>query len=99
MAGAWTISILTTMWAALATVAGIWPGFLTDHPNQGLEDAYSFTSRAQFEAIAFGSIAVILAIGVLFYILGTPTRRQLVDVPIQHEPEVGPGAAEATATA
>ena len=40
---------------------------------------------------------MILAIGVLFYALGTPTRRQLVDVPIQ--PEVDPGTAEATATA
>ena len=60
-------------------------------------DAYSFSSRTEFEAIAFGSIAVILAIGVLFYALGTPTRRQLVDVPIQHE--VDPGTAEATATA
>ena len=52
-------------------------------------DAYNFDSRVQFETIAFGSIAVILAIGVLFYILGTPTRRQLVDVPIQ--PGVEPG--------
>ena len=42
--------------------------------------------------------AVILAIGVLFYILGTPTRRQLVDVPIEHAPPVG-GAEEAPATA
>ena len=63
------------MWAALATVAGVWPGFLTDSPSQGLMDAYSFSSRTEFEAIAFGSIAVILAIGVLFYVLGTPTRR------------------------
>jgi hypothetical protein len=97
MAGVWIIGCLTTVWAALATVAGVWPGFLTDSPSQGLMDAYSFDSRAQFETIAFGSIAVILAIGVLFYVLGTPTRRQIVDVPIQ--PEVDPGAAEATATA
>ena len=97
MAGVWIIGCLTTLWAALATVAGVWPGFLTDSPSQGLMDAYSFSSRTQFEAIAFGSIAVILAIGVLFYILGTPTRRQLVDVPIQHD--VDPGTAEAPATA
>src|SRR3954467_9779231 len=38
MAGAWLVSILTTGWAALATVALLYPGFGTAHPDESLPE-------------------------------------------------------------
>jgi hypothetical protein len=40
-------------------------------------------SRWGYEATVFIPILLTLAIGVLFYILGAPTRREQVDVPLE----------------
>ena len=83
---AWVVSGLTTFWALLATVALIWPGFGVNwfgqhaNPNDAL-DALSFShERLQYELSQIVPLIVLIAVGVIFYLLGATTRDQTVDV-------------------
>ena len=81
--GVWVAGCLTTFFAVLATVAGLFPGLGV---NSHLLDPGSVPegfSRWGYETTVFIPIVITLAIGVLFYILGAPTRRQQVDVPFE----------------
>jgi amino acid transporter len=91
MAGAWIISVVTTAWAGLATVVLLWPGFLTSHPDSSLPDGFA-NQRTAFELSQFIPLAVLIGIGLAFYAMGAPTRRQVVDVPLV---EAAPGQAPA----
>src|SRR5262249_37893651 len=73
LAGAWIISILTTGWAALATIVLLYPGFGTSHPDQSLPDGFS-GQRGAFELSQFIPLGALIALGLLFYALGAPTR-------------------------
>ena len=75
MAGAWIVGVLTTGWAALATVALLYPGFGTATRTRRCPRA-SRTQRGAFEVSQFVPLAVLIALGLLFYVLGAPTRRQ-----------------------
>ena len=79
--GALIISILCFGWSALATVALLWPGLGQSNPDSHLPTGFQ-GQRLQFELSQFVPIAIFLGLGVLFYYLGTPTRRALVEVPI-----------------
>ena len=79
MAGAWIVSILTTGWAALATVALLYPGFGTAHPDDSLPEGFEH-ARGAFERSQFVPLAVLLGIGVLFYWSGRKTRAEQVDL-------------------
>jgi amino acid transporter len=81
MAGAWIISLLTTAWAALATVVLLYPGFGTAHPDAALPAGFA-GQRTQFELSQFIPLATLIGLGLLFYGLGTATRRESVDVPL-----------------
>jgi hypothetical protein len=87
------ISVLTWLWAALATVSLLWPGFATSW-NVGDWDASlpeGFEGqRFQYEVAQLVPLAVFVGIGVLFYALGAPTRRQEVQVSLADE-SVAPG--------
>ena len=95
-AGAWIASVLTTAWALLATVVLIWPGFGVDwfgqkgNPNDSLVALGFSHARLQYELSQLIPLAVIIAAGVLFYVLGRPTRKDSVEVPL--EPAGGPPA-------
>jgi amino acid transporter len=87
MAVVWILSVLTTFWALLATVALIWPGFGVNwfgqhaNPNDAL-DALSFShERLQYELSQIVPLIVLIAVGVVFYLLGRTTREQTVDMP------------------
>jgi glutamate:GABA antiporter len=80
--GALLISALTFGWAALATAALLWPGLGQAHPNDSLPSGFA-GQRLQFELSQFIPLAAFLALGVIFYLLGAPTRRQQVDVPLE----------------
>ena len=82
MAGAWALSILTTGWTLLATVVLLWPGVGTSDPNSALDSLGFSHQRWQYEAAELIPLAVILAIGVIFYALGAPTRRKTAVVPL-----------------
>jgi glutamate:GABA antiporter len=79
--GALIISILCFGWSALATVALLWPGLGQSNPDSHLPTGFG-GERLQFELSQFIPLAIFIGLGVLFYYLGTPTRRALVDIPI-----------------
>jgi amino acid transporter len=78
-AGPWVVSALTTFWAGVATVWLLWPGLgtnwfgATGDPDASLPAG---VGRAAFELTQIVPIVAVLAIGVLFYALGAPTRRR-----------------------
>jgi amino acid transporter len=84
MAGAWICTILPTLWALVATVFLLWPGLGVNwfgaggNPNSSLA-ALSFSGqRLQYELTQFVPLAIIAAIGLIFYLLGGRTRQQEV---------------------
>jgi glutamate:GABA antiporter len=82
MAGVWICGILTTLWAALASLVGLLPG-LGDGAllnDSALPEGFS---RGTFELVVFIPLAVTLAIGVVFYALGRPTRAQIAPKPAE----------------
>jgi amino acid transporter len=85
MAGAWIVTVLTTGWAALATVALLFPGFGTAHPDKSLPEGFE-GQRAAFEASQFIPLAVLIGLGLIFYWMGRPTRQREVAVPLVEEP-------------
>src|SRR3954469_25067635 len=84
MAGAWIVTVLTTGWAALATVALLYPGFGTAHPDDALPEGFQ-NARGAFETSQFVPLAVLLLLGVLFYWSGHGTRAQQVDLSLVPE--------------
>jgi glutamate:GABA antiporter len=79
--GALVISILCFGWSALATVALLWPGLGQSNPDSHLPTGFG-GQRLQFELSQFVPLAIFLALGVLFYYLGTPTRKAMVEIPL-----------------
>jgi glutamate:GABA antiporter len=76
--GALWISIVTTFWALLASISLLWPGFLTTW-DDALPKAFA-GQRLSYEVSQLLPLALFLAIGVLFYVLGAPTRRDQATV-------------------
>jgi glutamate:GABA antiporter len=88
MAGAWICSVLPTFFCLLATVVLIWPGFgvtwfgAGGDPNANLAFLGFSHQRQQYELSQLIPLAVIIVIGVVFYLLGTKTRQQMADEPV-----------------
>jgi glutamate:GABA antiporter len=80
--GAFLISAVTFGWSFLATAALLWPGLGQSHPNDSLPSGFE-GQRWQYEASQFIPLLFFIALGVVFYILGAPTRRQQVDLPLE----------------
>jgi amino acid transporter len=91
MAGAWIVSVLTTGWAALATVALLYPGFGTADPDAALPEGFE-NQRGAFEASQFIPLAGLVLLGVLFYWAGRDTRAQQAELPIAADPSVATAA-------
>ena len=77
--GALIISVLCFGWSALATLALLWPGLGQSNPDSQLPSGFE-GQRLQFELSQLIPLAFFIGLGILFYYLGTPTRRQQVDV-------------------
>jgi amino acid transporter len=76
MAGVWICGVLTTFWALLASVVGLFPG-LGDGSllnDSALPEGFS---RGTFELVVFIPLAITLAIGVIFYAMGRKTRQEI----------------------
>ncbi|MEA2291158.1 MAG: glutamate:GABA antiporter [Solirubrobacteraceae bacterium] len=82
-AGAWVVSVLCTGWAALATVALLYPGFGTSKPDDSLPAGWT---RGSYEASQFVPLAALILLGLVFYALGAPTRRKLAVLPLGAPP-------------
>jgi len=94
--GALIISIVTTLFAAFATLALLWPGFLQQNSDLALDD-YGFCSqindvvqcqRFQYEMSQLIPLAIFIGMGVIFYFLGRRTREASVDIPFAEELEL-----------
>ena len=73
--GLWTAGILTTAWCALTTIAIIYPGIGTAHPDDSLPSGFEH-QRLEYTLSQVIPLVVMIGIGLLFYALGAPTRRQ-----------------------
>jgi amino acid transporter len=81
-AGALLITVLTFGWAAFATAALLWPGLGTSNPDSQLPSGFA-GERWQYEASQLIPLGLFFLLGVVFYVLGAPTRRQQVEVPLE----------------
>ena len=75
--GLWTAGILTTAWCALTTIAIIYPGIGTAHPDDSLPEGFEH-QRLEYTLSQVIPLLVMILIGLLFYALGAKTRRQTV---------------------
>ena len=82
MAGVWICGVLTTFWAVLASVVGLFPG-LGDGKllnDSALPEGFS---RGTFELVVFIPLLATLALGLLFYWMGRDTRKQIAPPPAE----------------
>jgi amino acid transporter len=85
MPGVWLAGGLCTLWSAFATAALLYPGFGTSNPDASLPDGWA-GQRGAYEVSQFVPLAVLILIGLIFYALGAPTRRQTAEIPISEVP-------------
>ncbi len=83
--GVAVITLVTFGWTLFATISLLFPGFGTDDPDAALPEGFT---RLEFEIIQFVPLLAFIGLGVLFYILGAPTRREMVSVPIADAAEL-----------
>jgi amino acid transporter len=74
--GMWVCAVLTVGFCILATISVIWPGFGTSDPEAALAGLGWGGQRATFEIVQIAPLVVMALIGVVFYFLGAPTRKQ-----------------------
>ena len=98
----WLVGGLCTFWVVIASIVLVYPGFGTNwfgqhgNPNSSLPAGFT---RGQFEMSQIIPLAVLLVIGILFYVAGAPTRRHAVKVPIAQEMGIGEAAGAAPSAA
>lgn len=86
MAGAAIISIVTTAFALLASLALLFPGIGTATPDTSLPQGFvGATGRTQYELTQILPLLAFLVVGILFYRAGRSTRANMVKVPIEAE--------------
>jgi amino acid transporter len=79
--GMWIASLVITGWVALGSFAAIFPGVLEETFGLSYDFADNWgVTRGRYEAYTFGTLAVILAFGIVGYIAGGNVRRQVVQV-------------------
>jgi glutamate:GABA antiporter len=89
MVGIWVSTVLVTGFILLGSWVAVFPGTIekivgVDYGS--FKDSWGVT-RGRFEAVTLGTLAVIIALGVVGYALGKAVREQVVDVPL--EPALG----------
>jgi amino acid transporter len=80
--GLWTAGILTTAWCALTTIAIIYPGIGTAHPDASLPEGFE-GQRLEYTLSQVIPLVVMILIGLLFYALGARPggKRELMPYP------------------
>ena len=84
-AGVWGMTAIVTLWIVLGSWVAVFPGSI--EPAIGVSYG-SFTdswgvSRLKFEAYTLGTLGVIVLLGIVGYIAGAPTRREIAGAPPQ----------------
>jgi len=82
MPGVIVVTIVTTAFALLATLGLLFPGIGSADPDSGLPEGFT---RIEYEVTQFVPLLLFIGLGVVFYILGGKTRKQMVAIPIAEE--------------
>ncbi len=76
MAGAWIVTVITELFVLVTAVTLLWPGAINALFGQSYSVESSWgVSRVFFESVTLGALAVMIAIGVAFWAIGTGDRR------------------------
>lgn len=87
-AGAWAAVIVTELFVLVTAITLLWPGAINNLFGQSysIESAYS-VSRPFFEWVTLGSMAAMIALGLVFWVLGERKRKAgLTGIAIAVEP-------------
>jgi amino acid transporter len=66
MAGVWIVGGITWLYALAATVFSLWPGLFSD----AVLGQSGGVDRAPFEITVLATMAIVIAVGVVFYFIG-----------------------------
>ena len=84
MRGLWASTILVTFWIALGSFEAVFPNVLERLFGVGYKFSDTWgVSQGTYEALTLGTLAVIVVVGVLGYMRGAATRRQIAVVPLE----------------
>ena len=92
-AGAWAAVIITELFVVVTVITLVWPGAI----NAWFGESYSVksvwgVSRPFFEWVTLGSLAVMIALGLVFWAIGERARRRgVVGIPVSQESLAGAG--------
>jgi amino acid transporter len=92
--GMWVAAVLTTLWTALGSFVAVFPGTLEG--LFGLDYDFKGTwgvSHGTYEALTLGTLAVILIIALIGYVLGRSVRERVAVLPLEAD---GPATAAIT---
>jgi glutamate:GABA antiporter len=93
MAGIWISTILVTGWIALGSWVAVFPDSLEKLFGVGYDFKGTWgVSRVTFEVLTLGTLLVIVAVGIIGYVLGADVRRQSATT------EIGADVTDAVAT-
>lgn len=86
--GVWAAGTVATAWILLATIVAVFPNTIEGWLGVGynFEEAWGVT-RLRFEVFTLGTLAIVVLLGVVGYMLGKPVRDQEVDMPLVAAPE------------
>ena len=87
--GLWVVGILTTAWAAFTTLALLYPGIGTAHPDQSLPAGFA-GERGAYERSQLIPLGVMIIVGLIFYALGRRTRMQSAQESSPQGPQASP---------
>jgi len=88
----WVCALVTTAWMLLGSWVAIFPGTLeelTGH-SYSVMDSYGVT-RLRFEVFTLGTLAIVLVVGVIGYIMAADVRAKAVDIPLEATVEPATG--------
>jgi glutamate:GABA antiporter len=97
-AGAWAAVIITELFVVVTVITLVWPGAI----NAWFGESYSVesvwgVSRPFFEWVTLGSLAVMIALGLVFWAIGERARRRgVVGIPVSEQSLAGADQPSAT---
>jgi glutamate:GABA antiporter len=76
-AGAWAAVIITELFVVVTVITLVWPGAINAWFGQSYSIQSSWgVSRVFFESVTLGSLAVMIALGLVFWAIGERNRRR-----------------------
>jgi amino acid transporter len=70
--GLWVTMLLCEFYVVAATIFSLWPNLFSDKVSAAVAVGGASIDRGTYELTVFGATAVMLAIAVIFYLLGRP---------------------------